>query len=527
MPQDGRISPAHRRQAPSTCGSRPCRRRTVNAPCCACSTRPRARFTLEGLGMDGRSARRTFSQPDPAAAWHRARDRAYRLGQDDHAVRRRWAAVDTATTNVLTVEDPVEYELRRHRPDPGECQDRSHLRQGPARHPAPGPGRDHDRRDPRLRDGADRDPGLADRSPRAGHASTPMTRHPAVTRLIDMGVEPYPAVLVSLLGVPWPSASCASCARTAAASDAEGRWHPVGCPTCVNSGYKGRTGVYELMVADDKVRAQVHSRASEADMARTAREIGMKSMREDGDRLVTGRHHLAGRTPAGHAGLRTQQLHARLPFRSAGRQWQADRRPRRGRERQGRPGATALAAAGAAGRSSRSVPRSRPKPRAAPASRGGSSTAPRWRSGRASSPGWSGSGLPLERALTALSDEAEDPRQRELVAHLRSEVNAGNAFAKALSTSPREFDDVYRAVVAAGETSGHLGIVLEKLADDLEERQALESQADRRLALPGHRVAGGHRHRDLPGHLRRAAGRQRVQPTASVRCPSSPWPCWP
>ncbi|MEO8921394.1 MAG: type II secretion system F family protein, partial [Caldimonas sp.] len=36
-----------------------------------------------------------------------------------------------------------------------------------------------------------------------------------------------------------------------------------------------------------------------------------------------------------------------------------------------------------------------------------------------------GSGLPLERALTALSDEAEDPRQRELVAHLRSEVNSG------------------------------------------------------------------------------------------------------
>ena len=41
-----------------------------------------------------------------------------------------------------------------------------------------------------------------------------------------------------------------------------------------------------------------------------------------------------------------------------------------------------------------------------------------------------GSGLPLERALTALSDEAEDPRQRELVAHLRSEVNAGSPFAR-------------------------------------------------------------------------------------------------
>lgn len=87
-----------------------------------------------------------------------------------------------------------------------------------------------------------------------------------------------------------------------------------------------------------------------------------------------------------------------------------------------------------------------------------------------------GSGLPLERALTALADEAEDNRQRELVAHLRSEVNAGSAFARALGTLPREFDDVYRGVVAAGEASGALGPVLERLADDLEERQALRAK---------------------------------------------------
>ena len=87
-----------------------------------------------------------------------------------------------------------------------------------------------------------------------------------------------------------------------------------------------------------------------------------------------------------------------------------------------------------------------------------------------------GSGLPLERALTALVDESENPRQRELVAHLRSEVNAGSPFARALASAPREFDDVYRAVVAAGEQSGALGIVLEKLADDLEERQSLKGK---------------------------------------------------
>jgi len=87
-----------------------------------------------------------------------------------------------------------------------------------------------------------------------------------------------------------------------------------------------------------------------------------------------------------------------------------------------------------------------------------------------------GSGLPLERALTALSDEAEDPKQRELVAHLRSEVNAGSPFARALASAPREFDEVYRGVVAAGEQSGALGQVLERLADDLEDRQALKSK---------------------------------------------------
>jgi general secretion pathway protein F len=85
-------------------------------------------------------------------------------------------------------------------------------------------------------------------------------------------------------------------------------------------------------------------------------------------------------------------------------------------------------------------------------------------------------GLPLERALTALADEAEDEKQRNLVASLRAEVNAGSSFAKALGQHPGEFDDIYCAVIGAGEASGNLGLVLEKLADDLEERQALRSK---------------------------------------------------
>jgi general secretion pathway protein F len=86
------------------------------------------------------------------------------------------------------------------------------------------------------------------------------------------------------------------------------------------------------------------------------------------------------------------------------------------------------------------------------------------------------SGLPLERALTALSDEADNDAQRELVAHLKSEVNAGQPFARSLAGAPREFDEVYCAVVAAGEQSGALGAVLDRLADDLEERQALRAK---------------------------------------------------
>ena len=86
------------------------------------------------------------------------------------------------------------------------------------------------------------------------------------------------------------------------------------------------------------------------------------------------------------------------------------------------------------------------------------------------------SGLPLERALTALTDEAENERQRHLLAALRAEVNAGSAFGKALAQFPREFSDIYTAVVGAGEQSGHLGMVLERLADDLEDRQALKAK---------------------------------------------------
>ena len=86
------------------------------------------------------------------------------------------------------------------------------------------------------------------------------------------------------------------------------------------------------------------------------------------------------------------------------------------------------------------------------------------------------SGLPLEQALGSLSEEAETEAHRNLNASLRASVNGGTSFAKALEQHPREFAEIYVAVVGAGEQSGHLSLVLVRLADDLEERQQLQSK---------------------------------------------------
>ena len=86
------------------------------------------------------------------------------------------------------------------------------------------------------------------------------------------------------------------------------------------------------------------------------------------------------------------------------------------------------------------------------------------------------SGLPLERALASLSSEAESDAERNLVADLRAEVNSGSTFARALAQHPREFSVIYVAVVGAGEQSGNLGLVLEHLAQDLEDQQVLNAK---------------------------------------------------
>ena len=85
-------------------------------------------------------------------------------------------------------------------------------------------------------------------------------------------------------------------------------------------------------------------------------------------------------------------------------------------------------------------------------------------------------GLPLERALHSLSEEAETEAQRDLTATIRSEVNSGSSLSRALGQHPKEFSPIFIAVIGAGENSGQLGLVLERLADELEEQQNLQAK---------------------------------------------------
>lgn len=81
--------------------------------------------------------------------------------------------------------------------------------------------------------------------------------------------------------------------------------------------------------------------------------------------------------------------------------------------------------------------------------------------------------LPLEQALSALQDQAERVYVRDLMASIRSEVVGGASLSSALANHPRDFNDIYRALVASGEQIGQLARVLSRLADYIERRNAL------------------------------------------------------
>ncbi|MGV2288431.1 type II secretion system inner membrane protein GspF [Trinickia sp. YCB016] len=85
-------------------------------------------------------------------------------------------------------------------------------------------------------------------------------------------------------------------------------------------------------------------------------------------------------------------------------------------------------------------------------------------------------GLPLDEALAVLTDQAERDYIRELMASIRAEVLGGHSLANALTQHPKDFPDIYRALVAAGEHTGRLGLVLSRLADYIEQRNALKQK---------------------------------------------------
>lgn len=96
----------------------------------------------------------------------------------------------------------------------------------------------------------------------------------------------------------------------------------------------------------------------------------------------------------------------------------------------------------------------------------------------------SGAGTPLEEALAAVSRQTEKPKIQSLILSVRSKVLEGHTFASALKDYPKVFPEIYQATVAAGEQSGHLDAVLERLADYTEERQVANATVKKALIYP-------------------------------------------
>lgn len=93
-------------------------------------------------------------------------------------------------------------------------------------------------------------------------------------------------------------------------------------------------------------------------------------------------------------------------------------------------------------------------------------------------------GLPLEEALLAVSQQNENPRTKSILLGVRSRVMEGHSLADGLADFPQAFPELYRATVAAGEQSGHLDAVLERLAEFTETRQVLQQQIRNALIYP-------------------------------------------
>jgi general secretion pathway protein F len=92
--------------------------------------------------------------------------------------------------------------------------------------------------------------------------------------------------------------------------------------------------------------------------------------------------------------------------------------------------------------------------------------------------------LPLERALSAVVEQADRSVVRNRFAAVRSEVVGGQTLAQSMAKYPRDFPEVYRALVAAGEQSGDLGLVMSRLADYVESRTALAQRVKLAFTYP-------------------------------------------
>ncbi|AWL10627.1 Type II secretion system protein [Saliniradius amylolyticus] len=94
------------------------------------------------------------------------------------------------------------------------------------------------------------------------------------------------------------------------------------------------------------------------------------------------------------------------------------------------------------------------------------------------------SALPIEEALYAVAEQCEKPRHRDMMMTVRSKVVEGYGLADAMAEYPAVFDELYRAMVAAGEKSGHLHTVLNRLADYTEKRNQTRNQIIQALIYP-------------------------------------------
>lgn len=192
--------------------------------------------------------------------------------------------LDASTTNILTVEDPIEYDLDSISQTQVNAKIdmtfakalRSILRQDPDV----------------IMVGEIRDLETAQIAVQAsltGHLVL-ATLHTndaaaAVTRLIDMGIEPF-LLSSTLLGVVGQRLIRKLCAQCRQPDPLTHGWRAVGCLACNRTGFQGRSGIYELLVVDDDIRRLILSGASEADIREAAVRAGMVNMRADGQRWV-------------------------------------------------------------------------------------------------------------------------------------------------------------------------------------------------------------------------------------------------